>query len=256
MNRLRGCLWFAAGLLLAITAGILAYFTIQRVARPLKAAQEQPKVQVLVAARDIPLSTVITHTDVVLREVAPEMVPADALRSPEPAMNQLTTADIAQGEIILARRLITPDYVGPRASFVMDPKQVIIAIPATSLLSSLDIVRPADHVDLMFTYDFAKSAPEIETALNTLTILQDIRVAAVIRQPTTEEERMSGRGKPTALLLAVDPQDALTIKHFLDMGGAADLALRSPSAEGLFDIVNVDGDYLIKRYKIQWRAKR
>jgi len=63
------------------------------------------------------------------------------------------------------------------------------------------------------------------------------------------------QGVVVAILLAVDPQDALTIKYFRDAGGAPDLALRSPAAEGPFDVVPVDGDYLLGRYHIRWQPK-
>ena len=254
LNRRRGCLWFAAGLLLALTAGILAFVTMVRVAATPKAGEEQPRVQVVVAARDIPLHTVITNTDVALLNVPPDMVPADGLKDPDSALGQLTTTDIAQGEIILRQRLLTPDYVGPRAAFTMDPKQVIVAFPAYDLLSSLGIIRPGDHVDLMYSFDFAKANPGLAPSMNTFTVLQDLRVAAVIYAPSEGQQQSSASQKPQAILLAVSPQDALVIKYFRDFGAAPDFALRSPAAEGLFEVNNVDGDYVLRRFQIRTRS--
>ncbi len=264
MGRRRGCLWFAAGTFLAILAGVLIFVTAQRVTQAPVQVEEPPRVPVVVAARDIPVHTVLGEQDVEIREVPPEMVPEDGLTDAKDVVNQLTTAAIARGEIVLRRRLISPDYVGPRAAFVMDPKQVMIAFPATDLLTSLGIVRPGDHVDLMVSFDFGKANPDIVTGVNTLTVLQDLRVAALVYEPGSgpEGEAKEGptkpaqsSGAPRALLLAVSPQDALLIKYFRDMGAAVDFALRSPAAEGVYDLVPIDGDYLLQNMKIRWRLK-
>ncbi len=250
----RGCLWFAGGLVLAVLAGVLAFVALLRVSTTPKAASEVPKVQVLVAARDIPLQTVLVAADVTPREVSPEMVPEDALADPDEAVGQMTTAAIARDEVILRRRLIKPDYVGPQAAFVMDPTKVIVAFPATDLLSSIDIIRPGDRVDVMFSF---KPITMIETGselMSTMTVLQDIKVAAVVRAPSADPNQKEGTGAPRALLLALDPQDALTLKYFRDNGGGVDLALRSPAAPNEpFDVLTVDGQYILQRYQLRGR---
>lgn len=245
----RGWLWFTAGLLLAVLAGAIALFVLQRAVSTVTAPVEEPKAEVVVASRDIPLHTVLAAGDVFLRKVPRDMVPEGALVDPQKAIGNLTTEDIARGEIILERRLLKPDYVGPKAALAMDPKQVIIAFPTLDLLSSAEIVRPGDHVDLMFSFDFSKSSPGAPAGQRTLTVLQDIRVAAVVRD--SKGGQAGGAGPLQALLLAVDEQDALVIKYFRDAGAIQDLALRSPAAEGAFDVVPVDGDYLLQRYHLR-----
>lgn len=209
---------------------------------------------VLVAARDIPLHTVISVSDVLVAQVPPELLPSDALSDPQTVPGHLTTVDIAQGEIILARRLITPTYTGPRAAFVMSPTQVIYAIPTADLLSSMGIVRPADHIDLLFSFDFGKASQRVAPGVRTFACIQDLRVAAVIYPIGTQE----GAGAPQAILLALEEQDAALLKFFRDSGAGMDMVLRSPVAEGLFDVVTVDGDYVVQRYNIpeetrQWQ---
>lgn len=247
-------MWFAGGLLLAVGAAIAVFVSLHGATQATQQAQTPvPGVPVLVAARDIPLHTVIAAADVTVRELPPDAVPSDALKDPADAIGKLTTAAIAQGEAVLARRLIVPDYVGPNAAFVMDPKQVLVAFAATDLLSSLEIVRPGDRVDIMLTYDFAKSAAEVTTGIHTFTALPNVRIAAVIRGPAGEGGQ---QGPVRAYLLALDPQDALTIKHFRDLGAAVDLALRSPAAANEpFTVVPVNGDYLLQRYRIQARPR-
>jgi pilus assembly protein CpaB len=247
-------------LLLALTAGVVAFVTMQRVATVPAQAPEVPKVPVVVASHDIAVHTVITEADLEVRQMEPDLIPAGALSDTTEAVGKLTTADLAMGEIVLSRRLIAPDYVGPNAAFVMDPKKVLIAFGASDLLSNVGILRPGDHVDLMLTFDFSRGVTHTETSelgVNTLTVLQDLEVASLIY---TEETRETANGNepqqatgaaPRAILFAVDPQDALLIKYFRDMGGVADFALRSPVAEGTFDVVPVDGYYLLQRFRVR-----
>ena len=256
MSRRRGCLWFAAGLLLALMAGLAAFVTLQRaasMARP--TVEEPPRIRVVVAARDIELHTLLQETDLAFRDVPPELAPTDAVLDLKDALGKLTTVDIARDEIIIGRRLIAPDYVGPRAAFVVDPAKVIVAFPTHDLLGSLDIIRPGDHVDIMLSFDFSKGVPDVFTGMNTFTVLQDVQIAAVIRGPGSDPQQAAGRGPIQAVLLALDPQDALTLKYFRDAGAAPDFALRSPAASGPFDVVPVDGELVLKRFQIRYRAK-
>ena len=237
-------------------AGVLVFVTVRRAATVPKAVEEPARVPALVAARDIPLHTVISEADVAVREVPPELIPEDGLVDLEEALGQLTTAEIARGEIVLRRRLIAPDYVGPRAAFVMDPARVIVAFPVHDLLGSSDLVRPGDHIEIMFSFDFGKVNPDIWTGMNTFSALSDVEVAAVVRGAGSEQQQAAGKAPATAILLALEPLDALTLKFFRDAGGAPDLALRSPVAEGPFDVPAVDGQYVLERYQIRWRVRQ
>jgi len=253
LNRRRGCLWFAAGLILAVLAGTLAFITVQKAASTPKQVEEVPRVKVVVAARDISLHTVITDADLALREEPADVVPDGALTAQEDAVGKLSTVNIARGEIVLPGKLIAPDYVGPQTALVMDPKQVVIAFPATDLLSSVDVVRPGDRVEILFSHDFGKD-PSLKksTGMNTLTILQNVRVAGIIYD--SKDPKTGSHGPAKAILLAVDPQDALVLKYLRDSGASQDLALRSPAATGEFNVSPVNGEYMLQRYKIQWQA--
>lgn len=275
MNR-RGCLWFAAGLVLALMAGALIYITMQRAVEAPELVEEPPRVQVLVAAHDIPMHTVLTEADLAVREMAPENVPPNAMTQLVPdaegktdlqrATGKMTTVDMVAGEVILQQRLIAPDYVGPNVALVMDPDQVVVAFPAADLLSSIGILKPGDRVDINFSFDFSKARPDIFTGMNTFTALQDVPVAAVVyaNADTSKGAGLEGasssgqfvkQGEPTAILLTMSRQDALLVKYFRDQGCAQDLVLRSPMAEGqVFDVQPIDGDYVLQRLKIRWRV--
>ena len=246
-------MWFAAGLILAVLAGALAFMTLQKAANAPKQVEETPRVKVLAAARDISVHTVITDADIALQEVPVDVAPEDALTDPKQALGKLSTADISKGEILLPGKLIAPDYVGPQVALVMDPKQVVVAFPATDLLSTLDVLRPGDHVEIMFSHDFGKdNLNSVKTGMNTLTILQNVQVAGIIYSNTKDAK--PGARQAQAILLAMDPQDALVVKYLRDAGASQDLALRSPSSSGTFDVTPVNGDYMLQRFHIQWQA--
>lgn len=244
-------------------AGALIFVTILRVTQAPTEVEEPARVPAVMAVRDIPLHTVIGPADLEVRDIPPEMVPEGAYADPDSILGMLTTADIAQGEAVLQRRLIEPDYVGPKAAFVMDPSKILVAIPTHDLMSSIGIVRPGDHIDIMYTFDFERAKPDIETGMNTFTLLQDQVVAAVVygggggEQPEglLDAPPSGGNGTPQAILLAVAPQDALMLKYFRDAGASQDLALRSPAAQGQYDVVPIDGEYLLQRLNIRWQVK-
>ena len=276
MNR-RGCIWFAAGLVLALMAGILIFMTMRRVAEAPKQVTEPPRIEVLVAARDIPLHAVLTEADLTIIKAPPEIVPDDAMTEMLPgedgqtdlerAIGQMTTTDIAKGEYILRPRLLMPDYVGPRIALVMAPDQVVMAFPAADLLGSMGILKPGDRVDLNVTFDFSKARTDIAPGLQTFTLLQDLQITGVVyagepntapaagqAPPSQASETVGTRGEPRAILLALPRQDSLLIKYFRDQGASMDLVLRSPVAVGqVFDLVPIDADYLLQRLKIRWR---
>ncbi len=72
-----------------------------------------------------------------------------------------------------------------------------------------------------------------------MTIAQIVRQLDDNGQPT---------GAPRALLLAIDPQDALVLKYMKDVGATVDMVLRAPGAEGEFAVDPVNLDYVINGY--------
>ena len=52
-------------------------------------------------------------------------------------------------------------------------------------------------------------------------------------------------------LLILDPQDALLLKHLIDIGANFTLVLRAPNADQLFDLQPIISEYLIDRYQLE-----
>jgi hypothetical protein len=52
-------------------------------------------------------------------------------------------------------------------------------------------------------------------------------------------------------LLALNPQDALVLKHLKDTGAVFDIVLRAPKSSVQFDLTPVTEEYIIEYYGLQ-----
>jgi pilus assembly protein CpaB len=235
----------------------VAYLTLSRAAVP-EAGEPVvalPQVSVVVAAQGISVRSLLTPEDLELKEMPVDAVPEAAVRQVEEAVGRITLVDLYPGEVLLSERLVDPDVVAAdgRTALVINDDQVLMAFPAEDLMSRVNVLKPGDHVDLLFSHDLpieqvtagvpveAGGAAGEETGQVTFTLLQNVVIAAI-----------TGRGEegegPTAILLTLSPQDALVLKYMEDAGGIVDIVLRAPGVEVEFPTDPVDLDYLINRY--------
>ena len=276
MGRLRGCLWFSAGLVVALLAGAVAFITLQRagVQRTGEGVVSSPRAAMVVAARAIPLRSLLVAEDLELKELPVDVVPEEALRDLQEAVGKVTLVDLYPGEAVLAPRLLDPNVTSGdgRLALVLAEEEVLMAFPADDLMSRVSVLKPGDHVDLLFSLQFptnrgltlpptaaeegeamaAETTSDEEQA--TFSLLQNVTVAAVVSDKQSAEE--GEVSTPKAILLTVSPQDALLLKYARDAGGIMDIILRAPGAEQPFDTEPVDVDYMIHRYRIPTEVGR
>jgi len=173
--------------------------------------------------------------------------------------------ELYPGEVVLGPRLLDPNVIARdgRLALVMAEDQILMAFPITDLLSRVNILKPGDKVDLLFTMNFPMEGLTEITGLAegeaivapqeggeeqvTFNLLQNVTVAAVVGGERKEDGSYTAL---QALLLTVGPQDALVIKYALDAGGIPDLVLRAPGMEQPFEVDPVDINYMIERFQI------
>lgn len=254
-----------AGLVVAILAGMVAFTTLSRAATQRSGAPDtQPTVSVVVAARPVAVRSPLSEDDVELKDVPVDTVPEGAVGQVEDAIGKITLVELYTGEIILSQRLVDPNVISGdgRMALVMTEDEVLMAFPAEDLMSRTGMLKPGDHVDLLFSLNFpvnrallgAASSGEAagvgasrEEELATFDLLQNLTIAAIVTgQATTGGET----DVPEAILLTVSPQDALVLKHVKDSDGILDIVLRAPGDDKPYETEPVDVDYLINRYKI------
>ena len=255
MQRKRGWIWLTSGIVLALLAGLLSFRMLAQAAAAASQAQQIEMSSVVVVVQDIPLRSVIQEGQVAVKQVPTELVPAGAAVSLADVVGKIARQEMAAGEIVLTRRLVEPTVKGRDIAFVMPEDKVVIALPASDLMSQLGFLKPGDRVDLLFTV----RVPSVgEEKLVTLNAIQNLEIAAMAMPPLLSESNLNiqeEQGPTTvlsnkgALLFAVSAQDALTIKFLKDSGAILDVALRAPTSEQMLEAETVDMSYMSDRYK-------
>jgi pilus assembly protein CpaB len=264
----RGWLWFVASIVLALLAGLMAMIFLSSRGGPAPTAA--PKQAVVVARNPIAANQVIRVDNVTLEER--DKIQSGAAVEVQAVVGGTALRDIAQGEQILMQdlRIITGTQQLP---FLLGDDKIAVVLPANDILSQWGAVMPGDHVDVLFTLDVILEKPmypqDIRTAeeaalyqierdqhLDNVSVLtlQNLEVLQIIQEPQAEEQQAQEEQQPTlraqALILKVDPQDAVVLKYLRDTTGVIDLALRSPDNETLFTVQPVNVNYLMLRYGI------
>lgn len=270
MARTRGCIWLAAGLVLAALAGLVAFMTLTRTAPQPEAADlagASGRTQaVVVAAQAVPIRTRLTGEMLAVRQLPIEAVPQGALADPAAVEGKLTTTELFAGEVILSLRLVDPNVVSGdgRLALVVTEDEVLMAFPAEDLMTSAGVLKPGDRVDILVSMDVptertagGEGADEEQATFN---LLQGAFIAAVVGGPQPQTgnpaDAITGGGATTpggdleALLLTVSPQQALVLKYAKDAGGRFDLVLRAPGADQEFPVEPVDIDLLINQFAL------
>lgn len=270
-----GLLWWVGALVLAGLAGIMTYRLLSTATPTATSAGvfgEETQL-VVVAAVDIPFRRSITEADLIARKFPVDSVPAGAALSMEQAVGKMSTVDIFAGEPVMAQQLVTPDIVTAELALSIPDGKTVVAVPMRSELINNRLVRPGDRIDLLSTFEMSIAAEdEASTGANvaeSVAMMQNLEVHAIIipinaddvTPPELDGEnpaQESGVFRTTnqmgqSVLLAVDTQDALVIRHVLDIGGVVDLALRAPEDDSLVDTVPVNQYYLADRYQIATR---
>lgn len=256
MARTRGCVWLAAGLIVALLAGVVGFVAISRGAQraePAAGATAQgTTVTVVTAAQAVPLRTVLTAEMLTTKDIPVQAAPQGYIAEPAEAVGKINLTELAPGEIILADRLLAPDVTAAsgRLALVMANEQVLMAFPASDLMNALGVLKPGDHVDLLFSMkvkDRATGQEQGDEELVTFKALENQVIAAVVGGQADDAGNAS---QAKALLLTVAPQDAVTLKYLKDAGAIMDVVLRAPGAEQPMEVEPVDMDRLINEYRL------
>ena len=260
-----------------IALGILAINTVlkQSYAPP---AQPTPIIEattdIIITTHDLAIGSVINREDIQIATVPVSIVPRDALLSIETTLGKITMVHLIQGEMVLQHHLADPTNISHDIGYIIAEDQVLMAFPASDLMSGLGVLQRGDNVDIFASMTVEVSpttlapAPgttteqqEAITRLFTFDAFQRIKITAIVADVIAEPESTTpGQPQPTpnpadrrvrAYLLAMSAQDALVLKHMRDTGAIFDFVLRSPTSNELFDVSPVTVEYLLQRYELQ-----
>lgn len=265
-----GLIWWFSAIVLAALAGVLTFQLLRSISPAQMSEVDQAETQlVVVAATDLPFRRSITEDDLVVRKFPAESIPEGAALTIEQVVGKMSTVDLYAGEPVILQQLVTPSIVTSELALSIPDSKTVMAVPTGSELIGNRLVRPGDHIDLLGTFEMDMAAGESASSmLESVALLRDLEVHAIILPVKLDDrlalEEIDNQGLEAtesgvfrtqnqlgqSVLLAVDIQDALVIRHVLDADGIVDLVLRAPDDDSLVEAVPVDQNYLADRYRI------
>jgi len=272
------------GIALALIGGIFVGSLFRgRVSAPATPTPPPPLTElVVVVTHDIALGSVLGESDMREIEVPLGLAPRGALTQVNEGVGRMTKQNIVGGEMVMSQHLADPTNINRDLAFVLPDDEVLMAFPVVDLMGQLEMLGRGDRVDVLITYDLEVRIPEEGITLSletpepvtekfTFDAMQRLEITATIVEITSTNQtgnqgapavNQQGTPVPTptpspaqrntvALLLALDPQDALVLKHLKDTGAIFDFVLRSPTSNLLFELEPVTEDYLIDLYGLE-----
>ena len=265
-------------LLIGIGAAVLL---IQRMNSQTQVQAEQAQVaktSIVVMARDMKLGDRISTADVSMVEVPVEVVPRDAVTSLEAAQGKFLKSDMVQGEMVLAHNLADPTNNNHDLSYVLADDHVLLAFPATDLMSQENIIQRGDVIDIFATFqEKVKNHRYHRSDRHRDTRTCDAHVYGGYLPKSLHHRHGTGRcnhrsgigwrGQSagydnttaasrtnttiSSYLLALAPQDALVLKHLKDMSAGFDFVIRAPTSTVQFDLTPVTEEYIVELYGLE-----
>ena len=248
----KGWIWYLAGLLLAVVAGVIAVVALQQ-AVP-QAEPVLPATQPVIVARErIDARQVILPEQLQTKNLLLGEVPSGAVFRLEDAAGKFTLQPIEAGQPLLAQNLASISGAGgtitttSKLAALLPPDKIGVVLPAADLLSKSGEVSTGDRVDILASLVVASSA-EGKGGQVTLVTLQNVPVVKTLQEASGKEDKP---GAITGLIVALDPQDAVTLKYFVDTGANVSIGLRPLKLTTIFDLVPETINYIADKFGIK-----
>lgn len=215
-------LWLILSLAL-VSGGAAAYLALAylRDRTPRLMAAETPHVQVAVAARDLPLGTVLAPADVRMIDWLGDAVPPGYLQSQQDAVGRGLTSSVKANEMLLESRL-APKGAGAGLSITIPDGERAVSVRVDDVIGVAGFVLPGTRVDVVVTLP---PQPQIDQKLSlSQIVLQNVQVLAA-----GQIVQQDAQGKPitvAVITLLVSPPDAETLV-LASNEGKIQLALRN-----------------------------
>jgi pilus assembly protein CpaB len=163
--------------LILVTAFVVAlgasYFVYRIVGNRLQASQEKTT-QVVVAATDLKLGSVLRASDLGTAEISGPL-PKGAITNRQEAVGRGVISDLYEGEPILESRLAAPGAGGGLAATI-PPGMRACAIKVDDVVGVAGFVTPGMHVDVLISGNPPGANASADAGPEVKTLLQDIEV--------------------------------------------------------------------------------
>lgn len=210
-------------LLALVSGGAAAYLALAylRDRTPRLVAAEAPHVQVAVAARDLPLGTVLAPADVRMIDWLGESAPPGYLHSAPDAVGRGLISSVKANEMLLESRL-APRGAGGGLSVTIPDGQRGVSVRVDDVIGVAGFILPGTRVDVVVTLP---PEPQLDQKVSlSQIVLQNVQVLAA-----GQTVQQDAQGKPitvSVITLLVSPKDAETL-ILASNEGKIQLALRN-----------------------------
>lgn len=284
-RRLRvGIIVAVVGIGLVLAGLLVMNLLIQQAFQPVTppTATPEAKVTIYVANGDLDIGLLLSANNLRPLEIPVGIAPRNAVTDPALVLDRVLKVPLIDGQMVLLSNLSDPTNIQHDLAFELQDDQVLLAFPASDLMSSLSILQRGDLIDIFVTMNVNVEIRDAQTILNnepprretrqfTFDALQKVQITALVVEITTQQEQtqtvVAGTPAPTpvpppsainirSILLALDPQDALLLKHLKDTGATFDYVLRAPTSDLNYEVQPVMPEYLRDLYQLEILEER
>jgi pilus assembly protein CpaB len=241
-----GALGFTA---VALVMTLLTAFLLARVMGDSKYANE-PMREVVVAAKDIPASEVITEDHLKIVQWPVSSVPEGAftrerMRDILGPQSRVPVSTILAGEVVLEARLASPKAGTGMASLV-PPTMRAFPIPVDPWVAQARLVYPGAVVDVLATLRNAMDRkPSTKLVLQKVPVLAvDGAVDAASAAANDQRKNSGGVDKKAVVTLLVTPEQAESLA-LSSREGTVDLMLRNAGDDGIVETLGITPSELL-----------
>jgi len=229
-------------ILLALVSAFLVYQYLNRATEPV--VEETPKVQVVVAAQNIPQDTRVSSEMFKVIDIPPEYAHPQAFRSIDELVSSegfagITKVELYKDEQVLKTRVYHGE-VTAKFSYRIPENRRALSISMNEVMAVSGLVDVGDRVDMLLTM-----TPTIPGAKpRTFNLLQNMEIIAIGAQIVTADD--GAQHLAGTMTLSVTPEEAQMIT-FAEAQGTFRLALRNPVDQRELDIDPFTQDDLDRR---------
>ena len=230
---------------IALVAALVLAFCVYKYLGVLSAPKEEPRVNVVVCAVDIPENTTITADMIKVEAVLAESVLPNAVTNPDEVIGLVMNSDMYAGEQVLPSRLVqlgATDASSDSLAYIIEPGQRAVTVGVSTITGLSNMIRPGNSVDVVMYYtEPTEEDTEAEDMAMASYLMQDIEVLAVDTLTRKGAAAIDGYGTVT---LSVTPEQALEI-CFVEQNCGLRLVMRSSVDDEIVTVADVDMESLV-----------
>jgi len=199
-----------------VSAGLLTWFLYRNTVAP----QQDKKLQVVVASRDMPLGSLLKKTDLRMVTYLERDVPKGVVFRLPDAENRVLLVPMNSNEPVLLSKL-SSQTATEGVSSTIDPGFRAVSVPINDASGVAGLVQPNARVDVLFT------RPGSMAEATTSIILQNVKVLSTGRAIPTGQAVDARTPRSPVVTLLLTPNDAQKLELAKNQGKLS-LSLRNP----------------------------